>query len=147
MEIGIARFVSHFPLSRVVFIWILPPHHIPKHKVIGRYTFRLIEKNPAALTTFDNWSNSYICRWVRVHFLLLYVFVHSAFLSYSYFFFTRRFCRCCAHVLPILATSFPCRHNSVFRYSWFRTWWNNIVRFVSGVTVSYRMRLIIFIIV
>ena len=147
MEICISRFVSHFPLSWVVFVWILPSHDILKYQVIGRNTFWLIKKNPTTLTTLDDWSNSYIGRWVAVHFLLLYVFLHSALLSNSYFFLTWRFCCCGAHIFLILSASFPGRHNSAFGYCWFRSWWNNVIRFITCLTISNKMGVIIFIVV
>ena len=41
-------FVSHFPLSWVVFVWIFPPHKIAKYKVIGSNTLTY-KKEPYTL--------------------------------------------------------------------------------------------------
>ena len=47
-----------------------------------------IRSDNALLTMLDDWTNSYICRWVGVHLLLLCVFLDSALLSNLYFFLT-----------------------------------------------------------
>ena len=50
-------------------------------------------------------------------------------------------------IFSILSVSFPGRHNSVLGYIWFRSWWNNVISFITCVTVSNKMGVIIFIVV